>query len=152
MYFNVSVWIIRYTILEYWICIYRFVSFYNVQNFKMRKWYKRKEIKLEYTAISAKKYKLFEDVSISGLSKVNVIIGKNNSGKSSLLDIVGAAYDVTNYINLKNEIEEMALNLMLPRFSHLSLNCSEFNSVCQDKYLSVTISITRNKKKFREEG
>lgn len=40
-----------------------------------------------------------------------------------------------------------ALILVLPRFGHLSLNCSEFNYVYQDKYLSVKISITRNKKK-----
>lgn len=39
---------------------------------------------------------------------------------------------------------------MLPRFSHLSLNFSEFNSMYQDKYLSVKISITRNKKKVND--
>lgn len=67
-------------------------------------------IGLDLLSITAKKYKLFEDVSVSGLSRVNVIIGKNNSGKSSLLDIIAAAYDVNNYVKLKPEIEDITVS------------------------------------------
>ena len=62
---------------------------------------------LNFIDITAKRYKLFDEVSIFGLSRVNVIIGKNNSGKSSLLDIIGAAYDIDNYAKLKSEIEDI---------------------------------------------
>lgn len=68
-------------------------------------------IVLNVLSITAKKYKLFDEVSISGLSRVNVIIGKNNSGKSSLLDIIGAAYDVCDYVNLKREIEDIIVSV-----------------------------------------
>ena len=67
-------------------------------------------IGLDFVSISAKKYKLFDAVSISGLSKVNVIIGKNNSGKSSLLDIISAAYDVKEYVKLKSELEDIIIS------------------------------------------
>lgn len=46
--------------------------------------------------IRFKNYKVFSDeqyVNLEGLSKVNVIIGKNNSGKTSLLDMVERVYD-----------------------------------------------------------
>ena len=66
-----------------------------------------------FNSISAKKYKLFDEVIISGLSKVNVIIGKNNSGKSSLLDIIGAAYDVNQYVQKRTEIEELTVTVSL---------------------------------------
>lgn len=59
---------------------------------------------MNFLDITAKRYKLFDEVSISGLSRVNVIIGKNNSGKSSLLDIIGAAYDINDYVKLKPEM------------------------------------------------
>lgn len=64
---------------------------------------------LNFTTITAKNYKLFKDVSVSGLSRVNVIIGKNNSGKSSLLDVIGAAYDVNQYMKFKSEIEKITV-------------------------------------------
>lgn len=66
-------------------------------------------IDLNLLSITAQKYKLFENVSISGLSRVNVIIGKNNSGKSSLLDIIGAAYDIKQYMKLKSEIGDITI-------------------------------------------
>lgn len=65
---------------------------------------------LNFLDITAKRYKLFDEVSISGLSRVNVIIGKNNSGKSSLLDIIGAAYDINDYVKLKPEIEDIIVS------------------------------------------
>lgn len=67
-------------------------------------------IGLNLLSITAKKYKLFDEVSISGISRVNVIIGKNNSGKSSLLDIIGVSYDVNDYVKLKSEIADIVVS------------------------------------------
>lgn len=66
---------------------------------------------LNFHSISAKRYKLFENVTISGISRVNVIIGKNNSGKSSLLDIISAAYDIKKYVKLKPEINDVIISV-----------------------------------------
>lgn len=68
---------------------------------------------LNFIDITAKRYKLFDEVSIFGLSRVNVIIGKNNSRKSSLLDIIGAAYDIDNYAKLKSEIEDIFVSVSI---------------------------------------
>ena len=68
---------------------------------------------LNFIDITAKRYKLFDEVSIFRLSRVNVIIGKNNSGKSSLLDIIGAAYDINNYAKLKSEIEDIFVSVSI---------------------------------------
>lgn len=68
---------------------------------------------MNFIDITAKRYKLFDEVSIFGLSRVNVIIGKNNSGKSSLLDIIGAAYDIDNYAKLKSEIEDIFVSVSI---------------------------------------
>lgn len=68
---------------------------------------------MNFIDITAKRYKLFDEVSIFGLSRVNVIIGKNNSGKSSLLDIIGAAYDINNYAKLKSEIEDIFVSVSI---------------------------------------
>ena len=65
---------------------------------------------MNFLSITAKRYKIFDEVSIAGISRVNVIIGKNNSGKSSLLDIIGAAYDVNDYVKLKPEIEDIIVS------------------------------------------
>jgi hypothetical protein len=64
---------------------------------------------LDYNSISAKRYKLFEQVEVGEISRVNIIIGKNNSGKSSLLDVIGAAYDVNQYVRIKSDIEEITV-------------------------------------------
>ncbi|MCM1416120.1 MAG: AAA family ATPase [bacterium] len=60
---------------------------------------------MDFTTIGVSKYKLFNKIRISNLAKVNVIIGKNNCGKSSLLDVIGATYSVTDYHDVKNEME-----------------------------------------------
>lgn len=48
------------------------------------------------SSIEFKGYKVFDDnqyAKMSGISRVNVIIGKNNSGKTSLLDVIELVYD-----------------------------------------------------------
>lgn len=51
---------------------------------------------MDYESLKFYNYKLFNEVELRGLKRVNVIIGKNNSGKSSLIDVIGASYDA-NY-------------------------------------------------------
>ena len=53
-----------------------------------------------YQSIYFGKYKSFSEKNenaLEGLKNVNVIIGKNNSGKSSVLDVIGFAYDAKQY-------------------------------------------------------
>lgn len=43
---------------------------------------------MDFKEIIIEKYKCFNDVKISGMKDINVIIGKNNIGKSSILDVI----------------------------------------------------------------
>lgn len=61
-----------------------------------------------YTGIQFSGYKLFCDetmVDLDKITNVNVIIGKNNSGKSSLLDVIEMAYDEAFFKNHKREVD-----------------------------------------------
>lgn len=63
-----------------------------------------------YNSIKFKGYKLFsinDFIEISGISSINVIIGKNNCGKSSLLDIIEMAYDIPALAKGKKEVQEI---------------------------------------------
>lgn len=67
-----------------------------------------------YTAIKFKGYKLFSDESLMELDKisnVNVVIGKNNSGKSSLLDIIEMVYDDNKFRISKKLIGTLIVKL-----------------------------------------
>lgn len=71
-----------------------------------------------YTAIKFKGYKLFSDESLMELDKisnVNVIIGKNNSGKSSLLDIIEMVYDINRFQSLRKLISFLVVRLPITR-------------------------------------
>lgn len=60
-----------------------------------------------FTGIKFKGYKLFSEdnlMEIEDISNVNVIIGKNNSGKSSLLDVIETVYDNNKFSKLSDEI------------------------------------------------
>ena len=61
-------------------------------------------------------YKGFNSSSenaLTGLKHVNVIIGKNNSGKSSVLDVVGCAHDITLYASTKNRLANLEVDITI---------------------------------------
>ena len=68
--------------------------------------------------IRFKGYKVFphnQYTELKNISRINVIIGKNNSGKTSLLDIVETVYNHKLRIKPANEIDEIILDMP---FSH----------------------------------
>ena len=71
-----------------------------------------------YTAIKFKGYKLFSDeclMELDKISNVNVIIGKNNSGKSSLLDIIEMVYDINRFQSLRKLVSFLVVRLPITR-------------------------------------
>lgn len=67
---------------------------------------------INITRIGLKKYKSFnESATLDGLGNVNLIIGKNNSGKSSLLDIV--EYVFNKSLIFENAPEEVFVGQIL---------------------------------------
>lgn len=68
-----------------------------------------------FTGIQFSGYKLFCNETMTELDKitnVNVIIGKNNSGKSSLLDVIEMAYNEDSFNKQKRQIG--LLRVLLP--------------------------------------
>lgn len=60
-----------------------------------------------FTGIQFSGYKLFDDdknIKFDKITNLNVIIGKNNSGKSSLLDVIEMAYDEASFKKQKQQI------------------------------------------------
>lgn len=58
-----------------------------------------------FTGIQFSGYKLFDDektIKFDKITNINVIIGKNNSGKSSLLNVTEMAYDETFFERQKS--------------------------------------------------
>lgn len=47
---------------------------------------------MDYSRIIIEKYKCFNDIEISGIKNINIIVGKNNIGKSSILDVIEMIY------------------------------------------------------------
>lgn len=71
-----------------------------------------------YTGIQFSGYKLFCEENIIEFDKItnlNVIIGKNNSGKSSLLDVIEMAYDEASFIKQKRQIGSIRVNIPMTR-------------------------------------
>ena len=68
----------------------------------------------EVVNISFKGYKAFSDdeyVKINNISRVNVIIGKNNSGKTSLLDVVELVYCENAPIRAGFEVDSVCFDI-----------------------------------------
>lgn len=64
--------------------------------------------------IRFKGYKLFSNeqyVEVGNLSYVNVIIGKNNSGKTSLLDILETIFDSKAKLKVGSDVEDIQFDL-----------------------------------------
>ena len=64
--------------------------------------------------IRFKGYKVFsseEYTEVQNISPVNVIIGKNNSGKTSLLDIMESVFDSKTKLRIGFDIEDLQLDL-----------------------------------------
>ena len=60
---------------------------------------------MEFKSIRFNRYKLFDEVFLDNIGRINVIIGKNNSGKTSLIDVIHAVYDASYYNAIQQEIE-----------------------------------------------
>ena len=72
----------------------------------------------EITNISFKGYKAFssdEYVKLNDIARVNVIIGKNNSGKTSLLDVVELVHCENAPIRAGLEIDDVCFNIPFDR-------------------------------------
>jgi|GEM_PF-2699382 len=72
--------------------------------------------------------------SLIDLKLVNVIIGKNNSGKSSVLDVVSYTYDVSLYANAKSKISMLDIDVIIDE-----QNAAKGLSICSDKMLEQMI-------------
>ena len=70
----------------------------------------------EVVNIAFKGYKVFSKDSyttMNNISRVNVIIGKNNSGKTSLLDIIGLIYDANSSVRAGVDVDEVIFDIPL---------------------------------------
>ena len=71
-----------------------------------------------YTGIQFDGYKLFPEnntMKLDDISNLNVIIGKNNSGKSSVLDVIEMAYDHEKFERQKRQICSLRINAPITR-------------------------------------
>lgn len=71
-----------------------------------------------FTGIQFSGYKLFDDeenIKFDEIANINVIIGKNNSGKSSLLDVIEMAYDEASFERQKRQIGSIRVKLPMTR-------------------------------------
>lgn len=112
-----------------------------------------------YTGIQFSGYKVFSEENLIELDKitnVNIIIGKNNSGKSSLLDVIEMAYDEAFFDKEKRQIDLLRLNSPMTKdmvqslFSgHSSIgnwNASNYWEKVEGKNILIELGGTRNSK------
>lgn len=112
-----------------------------------------------YRSIQFSGYKLFSEkntIELDEISNVNVIIGKNNSGKSSLLDVIEMAYDVESFENRKRQIFSLKLsspitkNMVQSIFSGFSSighwNKTNYWEQVEGKNLLIELGGTKNAK------
>ena len=71
-----------------------------------------------YTAVHFSPYKSFSDSknnSILDIQRVNVFIGKNNSGKSSLIDILRCVYDINDFVEMRQRVSDIEVDAPIQR-------------------------------------
>lgn len=69
-----------------------------------------------YTTLYFNGYKSFSEncsTSLPGINHCNIIIGKNNSGKSSLLDVIAASVDMAYFKKYHNSIHDLEASFIL---------------------------------------
>ena len=112
-----------------------------------------------YTGIQFSGYKVFSEENLIELDKitnVNIIIGKNNSGKSSLLDVIEMAYDEAFFEKEKRQIDLLRLNSPMTKDMVQSLfsgyssignwNASNYWEKVEGKNILIELGGTRNSK------
>lgn len=70
-----------------------------------------------YKEIQFSGYKLFSEeklMELNEISNLNIIIGKNSSGKSSLLDVIEMVYDCENFKKAKKDIGIINFKIPMP--------------------------------------
>lgn len=70
----------------------------------------------EIVNIAFKGYKVFPKnryTYMGNISRVNVVIGKNNCGKTSLLDILGLIYDANSSVRAGIDVDEVIFDIPL---------------------------------------
>ena len=85
----------------------------------------------EIKSIRFKGYKVFSDeqyVEMENISRVNVIIGKNNSGKTSLLDIMETIYNSKSKLKVGYEVEDIEFDMPL---TYQEINSVFSGGLCQ---------------------
>lgn len=113
-----------------------------------------------YVGLQFSGYKLFSEENIIELDKitnVNVIIGKNNSGKSSLLDVIEMAYDEAFFERQKRQIslirlnspmtEDMVTSIFSGYSSIGSWNASNYWEKVEGKNILIELGGTKKSKK-----
>lgn len=71
-----------------------------------------------YAGIQFSGYKLFHEnniIEFDKITNINVIIGKNNSGKSSLLDVIEMAYDEDSFKKQNWQIDSIRVKLPMTK-------------------------------------
>lgn len=61
------------------------------------------DIKYDLEELQIKKFKQFNDITFSGLSKINIFLGGNNTGKTSILEAIfmmSCGYNISSGLNL----------------------------------------------------
>lgn len=86
---------------------------------------------MKITKLDIKNFRLLDDISINIEDDITLIVGKNNSGKTSLFEVINL------FFNNKNRIS----------FHDFSLNCHEFFESCYTLYKDEFLSATEDDQK-----
>lgn len=106
--------------------------------------------------INIKNYRGIQDLSISGLTNINILVGDNNAGKTSLLEAIQIFSNPTMYIlskisrqrdNYKPEIRLNILDSLYYLFNVRKDDCHSFNinGVIENKNRNVEVKVMKEK-------